>query len=404
MGNAPTPSEAAAPGVGVATGSLGVDESRASRRLGLTPVGFDIVVAVAVFGASVVNIPAQERVGISDIPAAGFVMLAIASGALFWRRRLALAVLGVVLAMAVAWTALDYLGNPVFHILASLYAVGRYVPDLRHSLVALAAALAVVGLGQGVDGDPVSEVVTGLILTTLAWYVGRLVRSRAAAARERAEYLEWKRTAEAQQAIADARAAIARELHDVVAHNVSVMTVQAGVARLVVADDPERAQEAIGSVEEAGRRTLDELRHLLGVLRPETASDELGPQPALNHVHKLVDQLRQTGMSISLAADFPAELPARVDLFSYRIVQEALTNALKHGGVDAATWVRIEEVDGQLEIEVTDNGTGETALSGSGQGIVGMRERATLLGGVLTAGPRPEGGFRVLARLPMGEQ
>ena len=193
-------------------------------------------------------------------------MLAIGSVALFWRRSRSLAVLGVALAMSVAWTALDYPGNPVFVILASLYAVGRYVVDWRISLPALAAALAVVGSGQVVDGDPISEVVTGLILTALSWYVGRRVRIRGDYARERAEHLEWKRATEAERVIADARAGIARELHDVVAHNVSVMTVQAGVARLVVADDPERAQEAIGAVEAAGRRALDELRHLLGVL------------------------------------------------------------------------------------------------------------------------------------------
>jgi len=314
-------------------------------------------------------------------------------------------VLGVALAMSVAWTALDYPGNPVFVILAALYAVGRYVVDWRISLAALAAALAVVGFGQVVDGDPVSEVVIGLILTALSLYVGRRVRIRGDHARERAEHLEWKRASEAERAIADARAGIARELHDVVAHNVSVMTVQAGVARLVVADDPERAQEAIGAVEEAGRRALDELRHLLGVLRPETASGELSPQPALNQVHELVDQLRQTGMSISLTEDVPSELPVRVDLFAYRIVQEALTNVLKHGGVDAAVQVRLEETDGHLDIEVTDTGTAAAGtLPGVGHGIVGMKERANLLGGTLEAGPRPEGGFRVRARLPIGDQ
>ena len=375
-----------------------------SNPLRLPPHGVDAAVAAVVFGASVVNVAAQDAAEISEIPVSGFLMLAIASVALYWRRSRPLTVLGVALAMAVAWTALGYLGNPVFHILVALYAVGRYVPDGRISLAALAASVAVVGLGQVTDNDSVSEVITGLVLTTLAWYVGRLVRNRAVAARERAEYLEWKRTTEAQRAIADARAAIARELHDVVAHNVSVMTVQAGVARLVVEDDPERAQEAIGAVENAGRRALDELRHLLGVLRPETASGELGPQPALNQVHELVDQLRQTGMSISLTSDVPSELPVRVDLFSYRIVQEALTNVLKHGGVDVATQVRLEEADGNLDIEVTDTGTATSTLPGSGQGIVGMRERALLLGGTFEAGPRPEGGFRVRARIPIGDQ
>ena len=179
---------------------------------------------------------------------------------------------------------------------------------------------------------------------------------------------------------------------------------QAGVARLVVADDPERALEAIGAVEEAGRRSLDELRHLLGVLRPETASGELGPQPALSQVHELVDRLRQTGMNITLAVDVSSELPVRVDLFAYRIVQEALTNVLKHGGVNAVAKVRLEETDCHLDIEVTDTGTATGTLPGSGQGIIGMNERASLLGGTFEAGPRAEGGFRVRARLPIGEQ
>jgi signal transduction histidine kinase len=390
----------------IETSSTGAGGWAIGDRLRLPPVGVDVAVAVLVFGASVVNIAAQDATGISEIPVAGLLMLAIASVALFWRRSRSLAVLGVALIMTGAWTALGYPGNPVLHILVSLYAVGRYVPEWRISLSALAAALAVVGFGQVTDGDTVSEVVVALVVTTLPWYVGRRVRIRgeyAAAARERAEYLEWRRATEAQRAIADARAGIARELHDVVAHSVSVMTVQAGVARLVIADDPERATEAIGAVEEAGRRALDELRHLLGVLRPETASGELSPQPSLSQVHELVDQLRQTGMSISLTSDVPSELPVRVDLFAYRIVQEALTNVLKHGGVDAAAQVRVEEVDGHLDIEVTDTGTGASMLPGSGHGIVGMQERAIVLGGTFDAGPRPGGGFRVRARLPIGD-
>jgi signal transduction histidine kinase len=374
-------------------------------RFGLTPRGLDIAVAVGVPVASIVNVATQDpATEIADIPVAGFLLLAIASIALFWRRRWSLGVLGVALAMTLAWMALDYPGNPVFHILTALYAVGRYVPELRLSLAALAVSLAVVVFGQVADDDPVSEVITAVVLTMLPWYVGRLLRGRAAAARERAEQLEWKRAAEAQRVIDDARAGIARELHDVVAHNVSVMTVQAGVARLVVEDDLKKAQEAIGAVEEAGRKALDELRHLLAVLRPGLASDELDPQPALNQVQRLVDQLRQTGMEITLTADVPSGLPVRVDLFAYRIVQEALTNVLKHGGVSVTADVRLEEVDGLLEIEVRDRGKGTTTLPGSGQGIVGMRERAALLGGSLEAGPRLGGGFRVMAKLPIGEQ
>ena len=369
------------------------------------PPVVDALIAAAVFGASLVNIAVQAEAPISEIPAAGFLLLAVASIALLWRRSRALAVLGVALAMALAWVALGYKGNPVFHILVSLYAVGRHVPDGRFSVGALAAALGVNLLGQLTDGDPISDVVTGVVVTVLPWYVGRRVRVRWAAARERAEHLEWKRATDAQRAIDDARAAIARELHDVVAHNVSVMTVQAGLARLVVADDPAKAEEAIGEVEEAGRRALDELRHLLGVLRPETASDELGPQPGLTQVLQLVDRLQQTGMRVSLAMDAPPDLPVRVELFAYRIVQEALTNVLKHGGGDAAAQVRIQTDSDHLDIEVTDTGTGAGTgmLPGSGHGIIGMNERAALLGGTFEAGPQPEGGFRVRARLPMGD-
>lgn len=389
----------------IETSPMDADKGATGSRFRLPPHWVDIVVAATVFGASVVNVATQDpEAGISDIPVAGFLLLTIASVALYWRRTVPTAALGAALVMTVVWMTAGYPGNPVFHILVSLYAVGRYVPEWKPSLAALAAALAVVCLGQVADNDPLSDIVTAVILTTLSWYVGRRIQISAIAARERAEYLEWKRTTEAERAVAGARAAIARELHDVVAHNVSVMTVQAGVARLVVVDDPERAVEAIGAVEEAGRMALDELRHLLGVLRPETASGDLGPQPALHEIERLVDQLRQTGMSISLAMDVPSDLPTRVDLFAYRIVQEALTNVLKHGGVDATSQVRIEQADGYLEIEVTDTGTGASTLPGSGQGIVGMQERALILGGVFSAGPRPEGGFRVSARLPIGDQ
>jgi len=151
---------------------------RISNPLRLSSLGVDVAVAVVVFGASVVNVASQDAAGISEIPVPGFLMLAIGSVALFWRRSRSLAVLGVVLAMTVAWTAFGYPGNPVFHILVSLYAVGRYVPEWRISLAALAVALAVVGFGQVTDGDPVSEVVVALVVTTLPWYVGRRVRIR----------------------------------------------------------------------------------------------------------------------------------------------------------------------------------------------------------------------------------
>jgi signal transduction histidine kinase len=198
--------------------------------------------------------------------------------------------------------------------------------------------------------------------------------------------------------------------------------VQAGAAKAVAAEDPEGALRAMGAVEEAGRQALDELRHLLGVLRPESDLDGLGPQPGLADLPRLVGQVRGAGLDVSLATDgVPAELPARVDLFAYRIVQEALTNVLKHAGPGARSEVRLGTDRSGIVIEVLDDGRGlepPSAAAGpfrpadspvgdrqdrrSGHGIVGMRERARLLGGTLDARPRPGGGFRVVAHLPTG--
>jgi signal transduction histidine kinase len=235
----------------------------------------------------------------------------------------------------------------------------------------------------------------------VVWYIGRRVRSRA----ERAAHLEWEHAAEARRAVAEERTRIARELHDVVAHRVSMMTVQAGAAKTVASEDPEGALQAMEAVEEAGRQALSELRHLLDVLRPETEVDGLGPQPSLGDVPRLVEQFEEAGLDVSLTMDGAlTDLPAHVALSAYRIVQEALTNVLKHAGPSARTEVRIRTDDHSVAIEVIDDGHGATILPGSGQGIVGMHERAHLLGGSLEAGPRPDGGFQVVAHLPVGEE
>ena len=204
--------------------------------------------------------------------------------------------------------------------------------------------------------------------------------------------------------VIEERTRIARELHDVVAHRVSLMTVQAGAAKTVADDDPQGARRAMEAVEKEGRQVLGELRHLLGVLRPADGSDGLGPQPGLADLPGLVEQFREAGLEVSLVIDDERrELPVPVALSAYRIVQEALTNVLKHAGPDAHAEVGLTGDDRAVTIEVFDDGRGATILPGSGHGIVGMRERALLLGGTLDAGPRLEGGFRVTARLPTRE-
>lgn len=185
---------------------------------------------------------------------------------------------------------------------------------------------------------------------------------------------------------------------------------QAGAAKTVVLRDPERARRAMEEVENAGRQALGELRHLLDVLRPESEPDTLGPQPGMADVPRLVETMAEAGLDVTLTTHgAPIDLVARVDLSTYRIVQEALTNVIRHAGPGTPTEVCIRTLharagDDQVSIDVIDRGKGVAVAHGTGHGIVGMRERATLLGGSLTAEPQQGGGFRVVAEPPIGAE
>jgi len=378
------------------------------------PRAADAVLAIVVFLMTVFvksEGPNDDLVirSVGDVSIGVLFVLAVASGALYWRRSEPLIVFGVTWAAAALSTGavyfelvraadLELVGIPM---LVALYGVGRYAINDRWAYLALCGAFAVVGLSAPMDAVSAAEVGFGFIVIFLVWYMGRRLRSRA----ERAAHLEREQAAEARRAVAEERARIARELHDVVAHRVSLMTVQAGAAKTVAADDLEGAVQAMEAVEVAGRQALSELRHLLDVLRPEADVDGLDPQPGLADVPRLVAQFEQAGLDVSLTMNGArTDLPARVDLSAYRIVQEALTNVLKHAGTTARAEVRLSTDDHGVAIEVLDDGHGDTILPGSGQGIVGMRERAQLLGGSLEAGPRPRGGFHVVARLPIGKE
>ncbi|MFG2004337.1 sensor histidine kinase [Spirillospora sp. NPDC048911] len=351
------------------------------------------------------------------------------AGALYWRRRAPLAALGVTLT---AWALLlqlpttrTVIGIPV---LIMLYSAGRYSSEDRPRQVdptrpgswrgptGVMAAVVLVTVDLRTDSAPWGDVAFGVTLMTGLWYIGRGLRLRDRnAARVLAE-----QAAEADRIVAEERARIARELHDVVAHRVSVMTIQAGAAKTMAqhaADGPipEQVLRALGAVEDEGRQALAELRHLLGVLRPDKGSPGPEPQPGLADIPRLADQIRGTGVAVALSTHKPpSELPDRVDLFAYRIVQEALTNVLKHAGPGTHAEVRLGRrrvaTGDEIVIEVVDDGRGTSTLprtgdppDGSrGHGIVGMRERALLLGGTLDAGPRPGGGFEVVAHLPTG--
>ncbi len=245
-----------------------------------------------------------------------------------------------------------------------------------------------------------------LALMLSVWALGAAVRSGRRRSRELAErtvQLEQEREEKARRAVFDERVRIARELHDVVAHHVSVMGVQAGAARLVMDRDPSKATEALGSIESSSRQAVVELHRLLGFLRQEGDADDLAPQPGLGQLEGLVAQMAEAELAVQLRVDGePRPLPPTVELSAYRIVQEALTNTLKHAGASKAE-VSLHYRPAAVELEIVDDGreAPSAAAATGGHGLIGMRERANLHGGRLSAGPRPEGGFAVRATLPV---
>ncbi|NUO44636.1 MAG: sensor histidine kinase [Streptomyces sp.] len=248
----------------------------------------------------------------------------------------------------------------------------------------------------------------------LAWVLGDSVRTRRAyfaQLEERASRLEKEREAQAKVAVAAERARIARELHDVVAHNVSVMVVQADGAAYVLDAAPDQARKALETISSTGRQALAEMRRLLGVLRTGEHQEvgEYVPQPDVEQIDDLVEQCRTSGLPVDFKVEgTPRPLPSGVELTAYRIVQEALTNTRKHGGPNAGASVRLVYFDDGLGLLVEDDGKGaphelyeDGGADGQGHGLIGMRERVGMVGGTLDAGPRPGGGFRISALLPL---
>ena len=342
---------------------------------------------------------------LGDVHPGIYLLLGVSSVALLWRRSHPILVLTATLPASIVWDVMSLEGGPSLAIFVSLYGIGRYITDNRTSLIAVSTAMILAVADDLIEGEPISVFGFSVAVVVLGWYVGRRVRGRGEYLRlleERAAYLERERHAAAQRAVDEERARIARELHDVVAHRVSMITVQAGAAQTVATGDPERAIRAMKDIEEAGREALAELRQVLGVLRSDEQRENLVPVHGLAEIPDLVAEMRNAGMHVSLSSNgIPDALPAKVDLASYRIVQEALTNVLNHAGPAPEAEVRLSTRDQMLTIEVTDRGSAASTLPGSGQGLVGMRERATLLGGTFEAGPRIGGGFRIMARIPI---
>jgi signal transduction histidine kinase len=383
--------------------------------LGSHPVVADALTALFLTAAFLLAMFVQDQRDLigkrPDVAGATLASLAVLSLAL--RRRLPVPVLGFVSALCVALTASGYdlPAGPAMAYLIALYTVAAH-RGLATSLPAGAAALAVFAGLLVAARSGFWQATSNIVLFVGVWWLGRSLRLRRAYLDElesRAQRLERAREADSRAARTEERSRIARELHDVVAHHVSVMTVQAGAARRILNRDPEAVQDALATIEQMGRTALGEMRRLVGVLRTEAepVRSELSPQPGVHDVGRLIDQLRETGLQVQLWIEGETRsLSPGVDLAAFRLVQEALTNTLKHAGPQARAWVRVRYADRQLIVEVEDDGRGLVAglanqSGGNGHGLMGMRERVALYGGDLRIGPRSGGGFAVRARFPL---
>jgi signal transduction histidine kinase len=288
----------------------------------------------------------------------------------------------------------------VFAAMFVAFSIGMQA-SLAGAVVFLAATWVDIVAAPDTEYEPVSDLVfTAVIVVAGPWFAGRALRGW----RERAEELERLTEHVARIAVLDERARIAREMHDVVAHSVSLMVVQAGGARRMLDEDVEESREALQSIEDAGRQALQELRRSLGMLRDGDAPVDLAPQPGTAQIDELVQRTRAAGLPVELAVEgAPRAVAPGVDLAAYRIVQEALTNAVKHAGAAGAT-VGLRWTPRALELTVADDGRGAAGTgNGAGHGLIGMRERVTAYGGTFAAGAAPGGGFAVRASFPLEE-
>jgi signal transduction histidine kinase len=376
----------------------------------------DVLVAAGVGLVQVAGASASAAFGRSPswrpLDGWAYVLLVAGAAALLLRRRWPLGVLVVAVACSLAYAVRGYPEGPSsLAIYPALWTVATTLPRRWGWVAGAAAALAVAAAELLFYGDtmfsfePLYAAVT--VLAAMWW--GESVRARrayVAELRDRAERAERTREEEARRRVDAERMRIARELHDVVSHTIGVISVQAGVAAHLLERRPDKAADSLAAIRQASDEALGELHAMLGVLRAgEDGRAPLAPAPGLAELDALVAQAAGAGVEVRVAVQGePRRLPPAVDLACYRVVQESLTNVVRHAGAHRAEVTVTHHGDGVV-VEVIDDGhgpAGEPAAAGSGQGIVGMRERARALGGTLEAGPRPDGGFRVQATLPVG--
>lgn len=376
------------------------------------PRGADALLAVLVVtGALAAHLWGESTVDDpNEVDPAWWTVLVVLLGTapIYWRRTHTLAaglvVVGAeVFALFVGMSGAAFIGSVI-----AVYSIGAHTTGVLRTRVTAAIALLVVALfvAGWIDGLSLLDefISTGVLLIT-AFVVGDNLRRRrehVADLAERAERAEREHDLLAEQRVAAERTRIARDLHDVVAHSVSVMVIQASAARRHLETDPATAATALESIESTGRQTMDELRSILGVLRTEDGAiePELGPQPSLAGLHTLTDT-DDLHVSVSVDGEL-SRLPDSVSVTGYRLIQEALTNVRRHAGTPESVEVRVDVGDDDVSIEITDDGRGAASMvSDAGFGIIGMRERVGTVGGTVEAGPRRGGGWRVRAVMPL---
>ncbi|MCD9878846.1 sensor histidine kinase [Streptomyces guryensis] len=385
------------------------------------PTGVDTFWAVFLFGISVVGQAARQGARGTDSPVLIVPIVLLLCLVIALRRRMPEKMLLLAIGLGLAQVMLNVETIPAdFAMLVIVYTVAATGARWA-SWLALAVGLCAAPMAQlrwpNAHSSTLGNLATMVFLTVpfaLAWVLGDSIRTRRAyfaQLEERNARLEKEREAQAKVAVAAERARIARELHDVVAHNVSVMVVQADGAAYVLDAAPDQAKKALETISSTGRQALAEMRRLLGVLRTGEHKEvgEYVPQPDVDQIDELIEQCRTSGLPVDFKVEgTPRPLPSGVELTAYRIVQEALTNTRKHGGPNAGASVRLVYFDDGLGLLVEDDGKGaphelyeEGGADGQGHGLIGMRERVGMVGGTLDAGPRPGGGFRISVLLPL---
>ncbi|WP_159961799.1 sensor histidine kinase [Blastococcus haudaquaticus] len=362
----------------------------------------DPAIAAAVAVVALVDLTAMHPTP----PAWQYAAALVMACALAWRRRapvlVLVAVLGGILVHDVHGALLNNFYTPLT-LYPAFYAVGAHQP-LRHGAVAAAGGLALLLVSTTIEGAPLGDYLFVGLVCLACWGAGAGIRTRIATAVEaqsRARLAEERQARTAAVAVAEERARIARELHDVVAHSVSVMVMQAGALRRMLPPDQTRAVGVAETVERTGREALVELRRMLGLLRDDAERVPLAPQPGLARIPELVESTEAAGVAVTLTMDEPpAGVSPGVDLCAFRIVQESLTNVIKHAG-PASVRVSVGFPPGSVTLEVVDDGRGGTPAAEGGHGLVGMRERVAVFGGRLSVGPEATGGFAVRATLPL---